>query len=299
MMSVSQPFYGKYRGKVLDNVDPLVLGRLLAYVPSVPGAALNWAMPCVAFAGVQQGFFAMPQIDANVWIEFEGGDPNYPIWSGCFWSEGEVPLEGPPLTKVLKTEFITLTMSDAPGAGFTLEVLPPASAVPLTMSFNEAGIEISCPPSSLVMTPEGITITTPPAVVAVSEGGIELGIPPSSLTLSEVGTELESEEISLTGNVTAEGPVEITGDLAVAGATELALEVAIGGAVEIVGDVVLAGAQEIAGDLLVAGATELLLEVAIGGAIEIAGDLALVGAQEIVGDLAVLGLIEGVIVPPF
>ena len=48
-------------------------------------------MPCAPFAGSGVGFFALPPVGANVWVEFEGGDPDYPIWSGCFWGAGEVP----------------------------------------------------------------------------------------------------------------------------------------------------------------------------------------------------------------
>jgi len=39
------------------------------------------------------GLFFLPPKGANVWVEFEGGDPDYPIWSGCFWSDGEVPAQ--------------------------------------------------------------------------------------------------------------------------------------------------------------------------------------------------------------
>src|SRR5689334_1403488 len=89
-------FYGKYRGKVIDNVDPLFLGRIMALVPAISEIPLTWAMPCVPYAGPGVGFYAIPPLDANVWIEFEGGDPDYPIWTGCFWEEGQVPLEAPP-----------------------------------------------------------------------------------------------------------------------------------------------------------------------------------------------------------
>ena len=87
-----EKYYGKYRGKVLENDDPLFLGRILAEVAAVSGMTMNWCMPCTPYAGSDVGFYAIPPIGANVWIEFEGGDTNYPIWSGCFWgSASEVP----------------------------------------------------------------------------------------------------------------------------------------------------------------------------------------------------------------
>jgi Type VI secretion system/phage-baseplate injector OB domain len=80
-------YYGKYRGLVLANIDPLQIGRIIAQVPDVLGEKRSsWAMPCVPAAGVQAGCFIVPPIGSQVWIEFEKGDPDYPIWTGGFWS---------------------------------------------------------------------------------------------------------------------------------------------------------------------------------------------------------------------
>jgi hypothetical protein len=83
--------YGKYRGTVVNNSDPSNLGRIMALVPAISETPLNWALPNAPFAGRGVGFFARPPKGANVWIEFEGGDPNYPVWTGGFWGEGETP----------------------------------------------------------------------------------------------------------------------------------------------------------------------------------------------------------------
>jgi uncharacterized protein involved in type VI secretion and phage assembly len=122
------PFYGKYRGTVSDNQDPLMIGRVKARVPDVMGdQESGWAMPCAPFGGSGIGFFAIPSTGAGVWIEFEHGDPEYPIWSGCWWgSVAEVPplLLAPPYKKVmLKTEGGNIiTVDDTPGiGGITLE----------------------------------------------------------------------------------------------------------------------------------------------------------------------------------
>jgi uncharacterized protein involved in type VI secretion and phage assembly len=80
-------FYGKYRGVVTDNQDPLRIGRICATVPDVMGEdPSGWAWPCAPFGGKDQGFFALPAVGAGVWIEFEQGNADYPIWSGCWWS---------------------------------------------------------------------------------------------------------------------------------------------------------------------------------------------------------------------
>lgn len=93
MTSNKQTYYGKFRGTVINNLDPNMSGRIIAIVPDVSNVALtSWAMPCLPLAGVQNGMYAVPTIGAGVWIEFERGDPDYPIWTGCFYgSAAEVP----------------------------------------------------------------------------------------------------------------------------------------------------------------------------------------------------------------
>jgi hypothetical protein len=79
-------YWGKYRGTVVENIDPEQIGRVLVMVPDVLGITPStWAMPCVPAAGVESGVFVVPAIGANVWVEFEQGDPDYPIWVGGFW----------------------------------------------------------------------------------------------------------------------------------------------------------------------------------------------------------------------
>ena len=85
-------FYGKYRATVEANDDKERLGRIEVTVPAVLGSERLWAMPCVPLAGPKGvGFFAMPPVGARCWVEFEGGDLDHPIWSGCFWEKEEIP----------------------------------------------------------------------------------------------------------------------------------------------------------------------------------------------------------------
>jgi len=84
----NKKYFGKYRGIVTVNIDPEMRGRIRAIVPSVLGEnESSWAEACAPF-----GFFALPTINAGVWVEFEEGDPQKPIWSGCRWGlEDEIP----------------------------------------------------------------------------------------------------------------------------------------------------------------------------------------------------------------
>lgn len=140
------PLYGKYRGVVTDNKDPDGLGRIQVKVLDVAGGeTISWAMPCVPYAGKGVGLYLIPPQDASVWIEFEHGDPDYPIWSGCFWAEGEVPVTSSdnktmPEKKVLKTALATITLNDsASEGGVTIET---NQAPKIRIVINKDGIEI-------------------------------------------------------------------------------------------------------------------------------------------------------------
>ena len=94
-------FYGKYRGTVTEVEDS---GRIKAKVPAVLGEqATGWCMPCLPYAGDQAGIAFLPEVDAGVWIEFEGGDVSYPIWVGCYWHTGDKPTRVKKDVKVIQT----------------------------------------------------------------------------------------------------------------------------------------------------------------------------------------------------
>jgi uncharacterized protein involved in type VI secretion and phage assembly len=142
-----QQFFGKYRGMVLNNIDPMQQGRLQVQVPDVAGLVpASWAMPCVPIAGLQNGMVALPIIGSGVWVEFEQGNPDFPIWVGCFWgSAAEIPalaLATPPglAAITLQTPLQNgLTISDLPGptGGIMLK-----SATGATLIVNDTGIYI-------------------------------------------------------------------------------------------------------------------------------------------------------------
>lgn len=138
-------FYGKYRGTVVNNVDPMQIGRIQAIVPDVSNVILtSWAMPCFPMAGIQAGIMAVPAPGAGVWVEFEHGDPDYPIWTGCFYgSAAEVPamalLSPPPVPAItLQTPLQNgITISDNPVIGITIK-----TATGAMIMVNETGITI-------------------------------------------------------------------------------------------------------------------------------------------------------------
>jgi uncharacterized protein involved in type VI secretion and phage assembly len=164
-------FYGKYRGTVVINVDPEQRGRITAMVPDVLGMIpSSWAMPCLPIAGKQQGTYFVPQVGAGVWIEFENGDVDHPIWTGGFWgSAAEVPalaLAGNPASPniVLQSSLQNaIVISDLPGptGGIMLR-----STTGATIIVNDTGIYIqNGKGASLVMTGPTVTINNGALVV--------------------------------------------------------------------------------------------------------------------------------------
>jgi uncharacterized protein involved in type VI secretion and phage assembly len=142
------PLYGKFRGTVINNIDPLQMGRIQAAVADatgfIPG---SWAMPCVPAAGINTGVFTVPMIGSGVWIEFERGDPDYPIWVGGYWgSAAEVPvlartvppgLTGFTIQTPLKNGIV---VSDTPGPTGGIMIQTTTGAM---ISVSDIGITIS------------------------------------------------------------------------------------------------------------------------------------------------------------
>lgn len=160
-------FYGKYRGKVVQNFDPEQRGRILVEVPDVLGDGQGWAMPSLPVAGQQSGFYALPPPQANVWVEFEKGDPDRPIWTGCFWTRGATPsvaLAPPaPVPHILlqTTAQNMLHISDAPGPLGGIQLKTSSGAMIL---INDTGITIS--------NGKGATITLINKIVDINGGGL-------------------------------------------------------------------------------------------------------------------------------
>jgi uncharacterized protein involved in type VI secretion and phage assembly len=162
---------GKYRGTVLNNIDPMQIGRIMVQVPDVSNVLPStWAMPCVPFTGIQSGFFVVPAIGSGVWVEFEQGDIDHPIWTGGFWgSAGEVPAlalaAAPGVQQIViqSTTQNTLMISDVPGptGGILLK-----SATGAMIAINETGITIS--------NGQGATILLTGPAVTINQGALQV-----------------------------------------------------------------------------------------------------------------------------
>lgn len=163
--------FGKYGATVVDNADPDGRGRIKFKCDAVRGPVTEgWARPCVPFAGNGVGFFSVPPKNAHVWIEFEGGDIDAPIWTGCYWAENEsapAPLladgskgkPGDPTAIVLKTEELTLTIHDGKKS-FSVELggarlVFDAGGIKLT--FEKSSVELDA--TTVKLNDQGLQVT--------------------------------------------------------------------------------------------------------------------------------------------
>jgi hypothetical protein len=122
---VRNRYFGKYRGTVSNNDDPTSRGRVKVRVPAVLDSLEVWAMPCVPYAGNGVGSYITPETGSGVWIEFEGGDPAYPIWTGTFWADNEVPenqhgTRAVPSLKIIRSKQGLMVSLDDDGQVITL-----------------------------------------------------------------------------------------------------------------------------------------------------------------------------------
>ncbi|MEE9423400.1 MAG: phage baseplate assembly protein V [Methylococcales bacterium] len=172
-MSCNEPFLGKFRGTVVQNNDPKKIGRVQVIVPDVSNVMLtSWAMPCLPISGIQSGLFAIPPLGSGVWVEFEQGDPDYPIWVGGWWGSAAemapTALASPSKTPNVVLQSVgqnSITVFGAPGGGITLSSGPVANAASPKITITSAAIVIS----------DGVgSITLAKGIVDINKGALTI-----------------------------------------------------------------------------------------------------------------------------
>ncbi|MDD5034287.1 MAG: phage baseplate assembly protein V [Methylococcaceae bacterium] len=149
---VRDRYYGKYRGTV-TSVDDATL-RIKAKVPAVLGGQESgWCRPCVPYAGKDVGIAFLPETGSGVWIEFEGGDVSYPIWSGCYWRDGEQPSDAKPAVKAIVTK-----------SGHKILLDDDAGTITLTDAHN----------NKITLSSDGITLERGASKVALSDSVVNV-----------------------------------------------------------------------------------------------------------------------------
>ena len=166
-------YFGKYRGTVVNNLDPENRGRIQAIVPDVQGLIpMTYALPCLPAAGKGSGSFIVPELGSSVWIEFEQGDPDYPIWTGCFWASTlELPEMGiastPPAHNIVfqTTGRNSITVFGIPGGGITLCAGPIATPSSPRIMITATGIVLTNGIADITITGASVIINKGALVV--------------------------------------------------------------------------------------------------------------------------------------
>jgi len=173
--------FGKYRGTVVDNDDsPVRRGKIKVKVEELLDDKEVWAMPCVPFAGNKLGWYFLPPPMTSVWVEFEGGNLNRPIWSGCYWEAGELPDEATaPTTMLLKTANVTLTIDDTENGGLTLSVLKDDKLITIAAS----GTGLTCTVGKAAAPQVALAAST--VTLKVGNDGGSLSLDASSASLAQ------------------------------------------------------------------------------------------------------------------
>ncbi|HEX5320409.1 MAG TPA: phage baseplate assembly protein V [Stellaceae bacterium] len=150
----SDTYPGIYSATVTTNTDPKMKGRLLLTVPDVLSySPSTWAEPSVPLAGPtgpSMGAYMVPPVGAGVWVMFQRGDPDRPVWIGCRW--GDTPtgvptmaLAGNPADPNIVIQSLLQHMvmiSDMPPSPATGGIIL-QSATGATIVVNDSGIYIS------------------------------------------------------------------------------------------------------------------------------------------------------------
>lgn len=135
------PFHGKFRARVVGNNDPLGIGCIEVEVPDVTGRNRSTpAMPCMPLAGNTRGLFSVPPVGSGVWVEYEGGDLEKPIWVGGYWGANH---ERPTLTPTTGPTIDAVTLATANGHGLVISDAPGAQGGILIKAAGGASISVS------------------------------------------------------------------------------------------------------------------------------------------------------------
>jgi hypothetical protein len=172
----NKKYYGKYQGTVLINVDPEQRGRLILSVPdvlgSIPSNPAEACLPLAGPTGPPMGVHLVPPVGTGVWVEFEHGDPDRPIWSGC---RVGAPSDVPALMKAGNPADPNIVIQSLLQHTFMISDLPPSpatgglilkSATNAMIVVNDSGIYIqNGKGASIVMVGPSVTINNGALVV--------------------------------------------------------------------------------------------------------------------------------------
>ncbi len=173
--------YGVVVGRVINILDPLLLGRVQVQIPAIDDLNLSpWARVAAPAASLASGFYWIPSIEDEVLVAFEQGDVNAPYIIGCLWSAIMVPpLPSPvPQIRMIRTPLGNqIIFTEAPP---TITITTADLLQSIVMS--PAGIQIIAGANIINMTPDGISIAGTPNINLVASASISITAPAVTIT---------------------------------------------------------------------------------------------------------------------
>lgn len=214
-------YYGKYSGAVTQiDKDPDNMGRISVTVPTIFGDGIEVvARPCLPY-----GHFFIPAVGTQVWVEFEAGDINYPIWVGTWYPKDSTPQPAaisPPENRVIQT-----------ASGHTIEIMDKDGEEKITIkhkanSFisidkkgtillaNQKGsyIELNADSESATLVEQHgnlITMSNDGVVITEKSGKTTIQMTDDTVVVMGSSIILQAPSISLSGDPSAEPTILAT-----------------------------------------------------------------------------------------
>lgn len=179
-------FYGVYPALVTDIVDPDGQGRIKVSLPWTPDGTDSkyeaWARQATLMAGKNRGSWFVPELDDEVLVAFEGGNPRRPYIIGTLWNGTDTPPEKMDnagmnnLKTILSREGIRITLDDTAAAVKLRLETPHGQSIILSDADNSLLIEDSNG-NTIKLNASGITvIATAEVSLSASTAKIEAGL---------------------------------------------------------------------------------------------------------------------------
>jgi phage baseplate assembly protein gpV len=193
--AITKKFYGVTTGRVINPIDPLIMGRVQVQLPFIDALDLSpWARVATPMVGQMAGNYFIPNLGDEVLVAFEHGDVNAPYILGCLWTAMAPPPLPSPLPQIRCIRTLTgnqivftelppsVTIQTAPTPPAVLPSPPSPTGPYQTISMNPAGVQIATPTMvSLLVGTTSVVVT--PAAVNVQVGSSTLAVTPAGVTM--------------------------------------------------------------------------------------------------------------------
>jgi uncharacterized protein involved in type VI secretion and phage assembly len=179
-------WYGLFPALVTDLRDPEGMGRVKVKLPRLPDSSIApseaWARLATLMAGNHRGSWFVPDVDDEVLVCFEAGDPRLPCVLGGLWNRQSPPPEsmdaaGANNKKVLRSRNgVKLTLDDQNGQETFIVETPGGQRI--TLHDGPGAVEVvDSNGNSVKLESTGITITAAAKVtIRASEVAISAGM---------------------------------------------------------------------------------------------------------------------------